>query len=309
VSGSFSARSRLRTSNNHWSEQVVLAAGFLCSHATQKTASERNLTLLPEHSHTSREQCPPIILAVHVLQCQSNYDFPEIRQRKIEKISSLRNLFMTTAPQPKNEPIDHTTPSPPSATASGIRRAPTPAPISRPLTPVLAGFSFLDGVGTKRLGRDNLDTWVEQNLISPGYLTGPLRIHEPIFGALTTDKGCSPFLPESPPADETFALLVRARARIIGHLRGLLRTPSEDRFMTAAIFSRRVRRASIGEWTGWTPHPRNDDKLSDVITTLFVSDILKRREFYEQNLCICLHCGRVRFDTTVAIDRHKCFFC
>ncbi len=214
---------------------------------------------------------------------------------------------MTTSSQQKNEHYDSAPPSRPSA--SVVRRTPTPAPISRPLTPVLAGFSFLDGVASKRLGRDNLDTWVEQNIISPGYLSGPLRIHEPIFGALPTDKGCSPFLPESPPVDGTSALLVRARARIIGHLQGLVRTPSEDRFVTAAIFSRRVRRASIDDWTGWTPHPRNDDSLSDVITSLFVSDILKRREFYEQNLCVCLRCGRVRFDTGAAIDRHRCFFC
>jgi hypothetical protein len=216
---------------------------------------------------------------------------------------------MTTAAQRKSEHFDSNPPVLPSKTASGVRRIPTPPPISRPLTPILAGFSFLDGVASKRIGRDNLDTWVDQNLISPGYLSGPLRIHEPIFGALHTDKGCSPFLPESPPADETSALLVRARARVIGHLQGLLRTPSDDRFVTAAIYSRRVRRATIGERLNWTPHPRMDDCLSDVITSLFVSDLLGRREFYEQNLCICLRCGRVRFDTGFAIDRHRCFFC
>lgn len=216
---------------------------------------------------------------------------------------------MAIASTTKNERSESNLPAPSSARASGIRRTPTPAPISIPLTPVLAGFSFLDGVGGKRIGRDNLETWVEQNLISPGYLSGPLRIHEPIFGALPTDKGCSPFLPESPPADDTSALLVRARARIIGHLQGLLRTPSEDRFITAAIFARRVRRVLVGETMGWTPHPRNDDNLSEVIMSLFISDILVRREFYEQNLCICLRCGRVRFDTGFAIDRHRCFFC
>lgn len=199
-------------------------------------------------------------------------------------------------------------PAPTSGTGSGIRRI-TPPPISRPLVPVVAGLSFLEGVGSKRLGRDSLETWIDQNLVSPGYVSRPLRIFEPIFGALPTDKGCSPFLPESPPPDETFALMVRARARVIGHLQGLLRTPAEDRFLNAAIFAGRVRRAVVGQTMGWIPRPRNNDALSDIITSLFVSDILGRREFYVQNLCICRTCGRVRFDAAVAIERDRCFFC
>lgn len=220
---------------------------------------------------------------------------------------------MTTAPRSKSEQPENTSSptskSSPSLSISGLRRSITPPPITRPLTPVQAGLSFLDYVTTKRLRRDNIDAWIEQNLISSGFLSGAPRIHEPIFGALPTDKGCSPFLPESPPDDETSALLVRARARIIGHLQGLLQMPAEDRFMAGAIFSRRVRRVANGPTMAWLPFPKNDDCLSDIITSLFVSDILSRREFYEQNLCICRHCGRVRFDNTLGIDRHRCFFC
>jgi hypothetical protein len=177
------------------------------------------------------------------------------------------------------------------------------------MEPVVAGLSFIERVGSKRLGRDTLDLWIDQNLVSPGYVFRPLRIFEPIFGSLPTDKGCSPFLPETPPTDETSALLVRARARVIGHLRGLLRTPAEDRFLSAAIFSGRVRRQLIGQTMTWVPRPRGHDAFSDIITSLFVSDILSRREFYVQNLCICQYCGRVRFDAAVAIERDRCFFC
>jgi hypothetical protein len=181
--------------------------------------------------------------------------------------------------------------------------------LSRPEEPVVVGLSFVERVGSKRLGRDTIEIWIEQNLVSPGYVTRPLRIHEPLFGALATDKGCSPFLPETPPTDEMSALLVRARARVIGHLRGLLRTPAEDRFLTAAIFGGRVRRAAVGHTMGWLPRPRSHDALSDIITSLFVSDILGRREFYMENLCICSLCGRVRFDAAVATERDRCFFC
>jgi hypothetical protein len=217
---------------------------------------------------------------------------------------------MTTATRPKAERPESSAPL--STTGSGVRRSVTPPPISQPLTPFLIGASFLEGVVTKRLVRDNFNGWIEQNLIATGYLLGVLRIHEPIFGALPTDKGCSPFLPETPPADEIAALLVRARARVIGHLQGLLRVPAEDRFISTAIYSRRVRRSSVGGIGGsmsWIPHPRHDDNVSDIIMSLFVADILGRREFYEQNLCICQRCGRIRFDSGVDVDRQRCFFC
>lgn len=239
----------------------------------------------------------------------------EIHREKRRNRSMRWKVTMTTAPRSKSEQPENTSStsptskSSPSLSISGLRRSITPPPITRPLTPVQAALSFLDYVTSKRLRRDNIDAWIEQNLISSGFLSAAPRIHEPIFGALPTDKGCSPFLPESPPDDETSALLVRARARVIGHLQGLLQTPTEDRFMTAAIFSRRVRRVANGATMAWLPFPKNDDCVSDIITSLFVSDILSRREFYEQNLCICRHCGRVRFDNTPGIDRHRCFFC
>jgi hypothetical protein len=196
-----------------------------------------------------------------------------------------------------------------ASSASGLRRSITPSLISRPLEPVVVGLTFIERVGTKRLNKDTLDAWVEQNLVAPGYVSRALRIIEPIFGALPTDKGCSLFLPESPPTDETTAILVRARARVVGHLRGLLRSQVDDRFLNTAIFAGRVRRASAGQTTHWIPSPRDNDALSDIITSLFVSDILGRREFYVENLCICTLCGRVRLDAAVATERDRCFFC
>jgi hypothetical protein len=199
-------------------------------------------------------------------------------------------------------------PAPSCRTPSGIRRSITPAPISRPMQPWEAGLSFLEGIACKRLCPHTLESWVEHNLVLPGYVPKPTRLHEPLFGALPTDKGCSPFLPEMPPSDETSALLIRARARIVGQLRGLIRTPPEDRFLHAAIFAGRVRRAPAGATMAWLPSPRSGDALSDIITSLFVSDILGRREFYKENLCICHSCGRVRLDAS-STERDKCFFC
>jgi hypothetical protein len=195
-----------------------------------------------------------------------------------------------------------------SSRGSGIRRAVDPGPMSQPSDALVAALTFLDGVAGKRMGRDELRSWIDRNLVQSGYMARPWRIQEPLFGALPNDKLCSAFLPEVPPTDETAAVLVRTRARVVGHLRGLLQTPSDDRFLSAAIFAGRVRRVVVGETMQWVPRPRSHDILSDIVTSLFVSDILGRREFYAQNLCICDTCGRVRFEMEPP-QRNKCFFC
>jgi hypothetical protein len=150
--------------------------------------------------------------------------------------------------------------------------------------------------------------WTERHLVTPGYMPRAFRIQEPLFGALPTDKSCADLLPEEPPTDETTAILVRARARVIGKLRGLLESPPDDRFLSAAIFAGRVRRILVGQTMTWVPRPRTHDPLSEIITSLFVADILGRREFYAQNLCICDGCGRVRFNPDPSL-RRACLLC
>jgi hypothetical protein len=153
-----------------------------------------------------------------------------------------------------------------------------------------------------------MKNWIERNLIQVGYAPRPFRMQEPLFGALPTDISCSAFLPETPPPDETTAILVRARARVVGKLRGLMQSPPDDRFLSAAIFAGRVRRILVDNAMVWVPRPRAHDILSDVILSLFVADILGRREFYAQNLCICDSCGRVRFNPDPTL-RRSCLIC
>jgi hypothetical protein len=180
------------------------------------------------------------------------------------------------------------------------------APSSRAGGLLGAGLSFLDGVAMNRFTRDDLRVWIDRHLVHPGYMTRPWRLQEPLIGVLPTDRQCGTFLPEVPPADETAAILVRARARIIGQLRGLVLTPPDDRFLSAAIFAGRVRRVMNGKDMIWVPRPRSHDSLSDVVLSLFVADVLRRREFYAANLCICDTCGRVRFDEDPRM-RRACF--
>jgi len=195
-----------------------------------------------------------------------------------------------------------------SRRGSGIRRAVLLSQLPPPSETLAAAFTFLEGVASRRLGRDELRAWLERSLVAPGHMPRTLRVQEPIFGALASDKGCRPFLPDEPPPDETAAILVRARARVVGHLRGLLAIPADDRFLSAAIFAGRVRRVVVDEDMMWVPRPRSHDILSDIVTSLFVADILGRRGFYAQNLCVCDTCGRVGFDPEPP-RRDRCFFC
>jgi hypothetical protein len=166
-----------------------------------------------------------------------------------------------------------------------------------------AALALLEGVALNRFTREELRTWIDRHLVHTGFMQRPIRVHEPLFGVMPFDRQCSAFLPEVPPEDETAAILVRARARVIGQLRGLVLTPQDDRFLSAAIFAGRVRRVVSGKTMIWVPRPRSHDALSDVVLSLFIADILRHRQHYATNLCICDTCGRVRFDADPLMRR------
>jgi hypothetical protein len=96
-------------------------------------------------------------------------------------------------------------------------------------------------------------------------------------------------------------LLAMTRLRVVFTLRGLLANPADDRFLSAAIFSGRVRRPK----DRWMAQPGDEPFLSDIVLSLFAVDILSHRDFHEQNLCICDVCGRVSFNPS-ATTRAGC---
>jgi hypothetical protein len=201
---------------------------------------------------------------------------------------------MSSTLSPPSTPPDRDDEAPPSLSRGGMTE------------PQRAGLAFLEAVATGRCGREELRVWIEHNLVRTGYIPArPWRIQEPLFGALPEDKNCSAFLPEIPPSDETVAIVVRARARVVSQLRGFIAQPCDDRFLSAAIFAGRVRRVVAGQSMMWVPRPRSHDALSDIVLSLFVADILRRREHYTAMLCVCDECGRVRLDDDPRL-RHAC---
>jgi hypothetical protein len=84
---------------------------------------------------------------------------------------------------------------------------------------------------------------------------------------------------------------------VVRTLRGLLAKPAADAFLNGAIFAGRVQRVSHAGASAWRATPRPADTLSDIVLSLFVTDILSNRQRYDADLSVCDTCGRVGFET------------
>lgn len=168
-----------------------------------------------------------------------------------------------------------------------------------------AGVAFLDGAAAGTWGISGLRGWFEQHLVSPGYMRPPTVVHEPPIGEVTLwSQGAASSGAHASPE----AVLSKARATVLAALRGFLAMPCDDRFVTAALFSGRVQRASISippsSGTGprgasaasrWVPRHAPGAPLSALVLGVFAVDALTNREAWERSLCICDACGRVTF--------------
>jgi hypothetical protein len=90
-------------------------------------------------------------------------------------------------------------------------------------------------------------------------------------------------------------VLAAARIRVISALRGLIASPTDDRFLAAAIFAGRVRRRRVCSESQWVAQPEATAPLSGVVLSLFAVDVLTHREEYDRRLCVCDICNRITF--------------
>jgi len=161
-------------------------------------------------------------------------------------------------------------------------------------------------------GREELTDWLDVHLIQPGRMRRVASVQEAIIGtiSLSSDLAMPSRMSESSldmaPPEELPRLLQVARSRVVVTLRAFASLHTDDRFLSAAIYNERVRRARVGDRTTWVAQPAEDDMLSDVVLSLFAADILMHRVFHERALCVCDTCGRVSFDPDVT-TRKGCF--
>ena len=163
-------------------------------------------------------------------------------------------------------------------------------------TTLLGAVAFVDGVAAG-WGCWELSGWFDDHLVAPGRMAkSPSVVTEQGFGNITVDPRRSDVQRRGTGGIEQIpALLTAARTRVIETLRQFSATAADDRFLHAAIYAKRVERQQRGKQVAWAACPAESDRLSDIVLSLFVADILMHREFHEANLCICEVCGRVSF--------------
>jgi hypothetical protein len=148
-------------------------------------------------------------------------------------------------------------------------------------------LTFLEGPAAEWTIQ-NLQGWLMEHLVTPGLMKRPQMVREP---------GATPVMldPRVDSGSNLEDLILKARARVISSLRGLIAPVADDRFLNAAIYGGRVRRAAVDGRPAWIASPREIDFLGDIVLSLLAADILLDREFYRAHLCICEVCGRVSF--------------
>lgn len=149
------------------------------------------------------------------------------------------------------------------------------------------GLAFLEGPASEWTTKD-LQDWFVDHLVTPGLMKRPQIVREPGAPPVTMD-------PRVDGGSHLEELITKARVRVVAALRGLVAPIADDRFLNAAIYGGRVRRAAVGGRPVWLASPRELDFLGDVVLSLLAADILLDREFYRAHLCICEVCGRVSF--------------
>jgi hypothetical protein len=171
--------------------------------------------------------------------------------------------------------------------------------------PALAGaLAFVEAARTGTLDVGSLLHWLDCHVVGPGFMSRPGHVHEPGIGKVPIDvRGNLAWTPGH--AARLSRIVATARVRVAVLLGGLLSSPPDDRFLNAAIFAGRVERAAGAHGSVWRPCPTEGDQLSDIVLSLFASDVLSHREEYDRALCVCDMCGRVSL-TPDAPSRRRC---
>jgi hypothetical protein len=167
---------------------------------------------------------------------------------------------------------------------------------------LMAGLEFLEGSRNHHWGVDGLRDWFDEHLVKTGAMMPPVVVTELSAGTVALHGQSSHGLASQ---SNLPRILIAARIRVLAGLRGLLETPTDDRFLTAAIFTGRVRRLRSAGATRWVVRPEPTATLSGTVLGLFAVDVLSNREIYDRSFCVCEVCDRVTFQQS-ARNRTSC---
>jgi hypothetical protein len=167
---------------------------------------------------------------------------------------------------------------------------------------LLAGITFIEEAGSGSMSVQDLREWFDRYIVDPGVMPRPTMVSEPTAGSIPLYlRSASTVLS----AQAVERVIAAARSRVVSSLRGLLASPSDDRFVAGALFSGRVQRRRGADGNRWVAHPEPSASLSGILLSLFAVDVLSNRDAYDQNLCVCDVCGRISFQDG-PVSRRNC---
>jgi hypothetical protein len=161
---------------------------------------------------------------------------------------------------------------------------------------LLAGITFLEMTESGQLDVAGLAGWFDEHVVGAGAMPRLSVVLEPPAGTVSLRPGVGA---ATRAAADLPRVITTSRLRVVDALRGLIASPSDDRFLRAAIFLGRVRR----EEGHWVARPEPTAPLSGIVLSLFAVAILSERAFYDRQMCVCDTCGRVSFDATPGMRR------
>ena len=161
---------------------------------------------------------------------------------------------------------------------------------------LLGGMTFLEVTESGRIDLAGLGQWLDEHMVATGCMPRLSVVLEPPAGTVALRPGTGSVVRATADLPR---LITMARARVVDALRGLISSPSDDRFLRAAIFLGRVRR----EESHWVARPEVIAPLSGIVLSLFAVAILSERSFYDHQMCVCDTCGRVSFDPVPGMRR------
>ncbi len=161
---------------------------------------------------------------------------------------------------------------------------------------LLGGMTFLEVTESGRIDLAGLGAWFDEHLVATGCMPRLSLVMEPPAGTVALRPGTGAMVRANADLPR---LITMSRGRVVDALRGLIASPSDDRFLRAAIFLGRVRR----EDSHWVARPEVTAPLSGIVLSLFAVAILSERSFYDRQMCVCDTCGRVSFDPLPGMRR------
>jgi hypothetical protein len=118
------------------------------------------------------------------------------------------------------------------------------------------------------------------------------------------EKGIEPVDLAQATAEEAAPILKAAHARVLAALRGLLRSPQDDRFLNAALYRSQALRLPDGSGgSRWDARVTEAQPLGEWVLALFAADALGDRDAYDRGLAVCSECSFVAFAIE---ERHDC---